>query len=216
MYIKKARNKLRNLIWIKKHKKVQKEYRQRFRGENRTIISHNCIGGVLSHELGLKFLSPTVNLFMSSEDFIKFCENMEYYLSLEIEAYKGDIKREYPLGQLGGLVLYFVHYETLDQARNKWNERKTRVDYDNIYIIATDRDGFTDELFEKFKKLPYENKKLFSHLPMSDEKDVVYIKGFEDKDYIEPLTNKVEKGKYLIDQFEWVEWLNGTMKGESK
>ena len=207
-YINKIKNRLWLSKWNKEHIQVQNDYRSRYCGKAPTIISHNCIGGVLSHELGLKFLSPTVNLFMVNKDFIKFCENLEYYLSLDITPYDGDIKRDYPLGRCGDLVLYFVHYNSFEEAKYKWNERKKRVDMNNIYIIATDRDGFNEELLERFKNLPYQNKKLFSHLPIENSKDIVYIKGFEESTQIEPLTNKVNGGYYLIDQFDWVSWLN--------
>lgn len=205
-------NKIKNRVWLSrwksKHIQVQNDYRKRYCGEAPTIISHNCIGGVLSHELGLKFLSPTVNLFMVNEDFIKFCENLEYYLSLEIMPYHGEIKREYPLGTCGDLVLYFVHYNSFDEAKKKWNDRRKRVNLDNIYIIATDRDGFNENLLQRFEKLPYKNKKLFSHVPIKNSEDIVYIKGYENNSQIEPLTNKVDGGYYLIDQFDWVSWLS--------
>ena len=44
-----------------------------------TIISSNCLGGVISHKLGLKFMSPTVNLFIEPSSFVKFCKNLTYY-----------------------------------------------------------------------------------------------------------------------------------------
>ena len=207
-YIKKLQNRLWLKKWNSNHKIVKNNYRSRYDGEPPTIISQNCIGGVLYHELGLQFLSPTVNLFMVNEDFIKFCENLQYYISLDITPYEGEIKRNYPLGMCGDIVWYFVHYNSFEEAKKKWNDRKERVNMNNIYIIATDRDGFNSELLERFKKLPYENKKLFSHLPIINEEDSVYIKGYENCGEIEPLTNKVEGGYYLIDQFDWVNWLN--------
>ena len=44
---------------------------------NVTILSMNCTGGILYHELGLPFLSPTINLYIQAEDFIRFCERLE-------------------------------------------------------------------------------------------------------------------------------------------
>ena len=99
----------------------------RYCGEAPTIISHNCIGGVLSHELGLKFLSPTVNLFMVNEDFIKFCENLEYYLSLDITPYDGEIKI-YPLGRCGDLVLFLFTTILLKKlSRSGMKEKKELI-----------------------------------------------------------------------------------------
>lgn len=207
-YIKKVSNKIKQYCWKYKHKKVKKDYIERYKGKNPTIISCNCIGGIIYNELNLQFLSPTINLYMNCEDFIKFCENMEYYLSLEIKEYNGDIEREYPLGMLDDLLLYFVHYKSLDEAREKWNSRKKRMNMDNIFIIANDRDGFNIELLNRFSKLPYKNKKIFTHLPYDGYTDVVYLKGYENEEQIEGLMHRTKGGHYLIDQFDWVEWLN--------
>lgn len=204
----KITRRINDYVWNLQHKRVRETYKQIYHGNNPTIISCNCIGGILYHELDLQFLSPTINLYMNCEDFIKFCERLEYYLSLEIAPYEGEIERGYPLGMLGDLLLYFVHYKSLEEAKSKWNSRKSRINWDNIYIIATDRDGLTDELLARFLALPYTNKKIFTHFS-SDEKDIVYIKGYESEKQIEGLMFKTLGGHYLIDQFNWVDWLNG-------
>lgn len=204
----KIKRRINDYVWNLQHKGVRETYKQNYQGNNPTIISCNCIGGILYHELNLQFLSPTINLYMNCEDFIKFCERLEYYLSLEIVPYEGEIERDYPLGMLGDLLLYFVHYKSLEEAKSKWNNRKSRINWDNIYIIATDRDGLTDELLARFLALPYINKKIFAHFPR-DEKEVVYIKGYENEKQIEGLMFKTLGGHYLIDQFDWVNWLNG-------
>jgi len=36
-----------------------------------TLLSQNCIGGVMYHDCGSQFLSPMVNLFMLPMDFMK-------------------------------------------------------------------------------------------------------------------------------------------------
>lgn len=45
-----------------------------------TIISNNYIGGVISHDLILRFNSPMVNLFIKPSDFIFMCENLEDFM----------------------------------------------------------------------------------------------------------------------------------------
>ncbi|MDE6474829.1 MAG: DUF1919 domain-containing protein [Clostridia bacterium] len=54
-----------------------------------------------------------------------------------------------------------IHYKTFEELKNKWNERKMRVNYNNIFIIGSYRDGCTDELVERFCALPYKNKVFF-------------------------------------------------------
>ena len=46
-----------------------------------TLLSQNCVGGVIYHDVNQKFLSPTVNLYILPKDFIKFVNNLDYYLS---------------------------------------------------------------------------------------------------------------------------------------
>ena len=65
------------------NKKIKQKYRKILRGridkknrsllKNRdiTIISANCVGGVIYHDLGLAFNSPTINLFFSASDYVK-------------------------------------------------------------------------------------------------------------------------------------------------
>lgn len=209
MFFKRAINRIRREIWGIWHRNVRKDYRARYTGGQPTIIASDCIGGVMYRELGLRFTSPTINLFMSCEDFIKFCEKLPEYLELELKPYQGETAESYPLGVLGDLVLYFRHYKTFEEAKKKWDERKTRVDLSNVYIITTDRNNFREELLDRFDKLPYINKILISHLPRDGYKNVVYLPGYEDESEIPALMDHCKKGYFLIDQFDWVRWLSG-------
>lgn len=77
--IKKGIARLKNKIWKYNHKKLCRKNQNKLKNHDVSIISMNCTGGILSHDLGLQFKSPTVNLFFRAEDFIKFCENIEHY-----------------------------------------------------------------------------------------------------------------------------------------
>lgn len=166
---------VRSRIWNWQHKLVVRQHRARFRGKVPTILSCNCTGGVLYHDLGLQFTSPTINLYMRFPDFLRFLENLEYYLTLHITPYEGEIKRGYPLGMLGDLILFLVHYPSVEEADRKWQARKQRMNMDNIFVIATDRDGFSLEYLDRFNSLPY-RKKIFTHTPV-DSPDCVCIPG---------------------------------------
>ena len=49
-----------------------------------TILSNTCIGGRLYHDYGAKFLSPTIDSYMEPADFIKFCCDLDQYLSQKL------------------------------------------------------------------------------------------------------------------------------------
>ena len=209
MLVTKIYRRICNYIWQKKRKKINAEYREKMLGcDVPTIFCCNCTGGVMYHDLGERFLSPTVNLYMPCEDFIKFCENYEYYFSLEMQPYNGNIKRDYPICTLGDLTLFMVHYSSFEEAKNKWNERKLRIKRNNIRVIATDRDGCTDELKERFQALPYK-KVMFTHEPDIRYKDCFYIQGFEKEEQVGTVVEHegLVSGLRYYDQFDWVDFL---------
>lgn len=64
---------------------LNKRNRERLTNHDFTIFSQNCIGGVILHELGLRFDTPTVNLWFSAPDFIRFLERPQHYASCEVK-----------------------------------------------------------------------------------------------------------------------------------
>lgn len=213
--ISKVIRKIRLYVWKKNRKNLDYADRKRLteRGKQTSIISMNCNGGIISHNLGLRFLSPTVNLYMNAEDFIKFCENLKYYLSVEkiIECKAPEVigDRKYPIAYLDDLKLFLVHYNSVEEAQKKWNERKKRVNWDNIAILNTDREGMTEELKDRFEKLPY-RKVIFVHKPDKRHQSCFYIKGYENENSVGIITDpKGWRGKRAIDQFNYVDFLNG-------
>lgn len=117
---------------------------------------------MLYHDMGLKFMSPTINLYFNMEDYIEFLENLEFYLNCELT--DGCCDGEGAVGILNNKVkLYGIHYPSFDELKLKWDERKKRLNLDNLYIIGIYRDGCNDELVKRFCKLPYKNKVFLSH-----------------------------------------------------
>ena len=49
---------------------VMPKQRQRLKNTNFSVISSNCNGAVMCHDLGIQFNSPTVNLSMNAEDYL--------------------------------------------------------------------------------------------------------------------------------------------------
>lgn len=206
--------KIKNYIWTIRRNKINKINRNRLNENAMTasIISMNCIGGIISHDLGMRFLSPTVNLYMKAEDFIRFCENLEYYLSVDkmVECTDKSIigNRNYPIAYLDDIILYLVHYNTVAEAQEKWSERKKRINMDNIVVINTDREGLTDSIKDRFELLPY-RKVLFTNKPDNHHKSCFYIKGYEREKCVGIITDhNTWDGKRPIDQYDYVGLLN--------
>ena len=212
MIVLRSINFLRRIVWNRAHSTLCNNYRSKYHNSDISIISANCTGGILYHDLGIPFLSPTINLYFRAEDFLKFCENIHYYLSINemIECNEPSIirGRDYPVAYLGDLLLFLVHYSSVADAQKKWNERKKRINYNKIIILCSDRDGMTEELKDRFEKLPYK-KIMFTNKVDNKHPDTFYIRGYEKEKCVGVITEHIGwKGKRPIDQFDWVSFFN--------
>ena len=137
--------------------------------------------------MGMKFLSPTINLHFKAGDFIKFVNNIENYLSQELDMRYGEF---YPVGNLGDIEIYFNHYNTCKEAVEKWNERKKRIKFDKLAVIMTDRDGFNQEIFEEFKKVKYPKLLFTSNENYKFEDSIYYYEFMKECSVGDILSNK--------------------------
>lgn len=56
---------------------VMPRMRKRLKNKNFSLITNNCTGGFIYHDLGLRFNSPTINLFFYKDHFFTFLEHLE-------------------------------------------------------------------------------------------------------------------------------------------
>ena len=200
----KAKNKIINI----EHCLYLKRKKHKLKNRNPSIISNNCVGGVISHDLGQQFCSPTVNLYFRAEEYIRFLRNLKYYLSLDVVELQSDLP--YPVGIIDDVRIFFMHYSDFEQARQKWNERKKRVDFSNLYVMMTEKEECTQDVMEQFDSLEYRKKVLFTHLPHSELKCAHYISGFENENEMGILTDQKDSfwQRRYIDDYDYVSFLN--------
>lgn len=113
-----------------------------------TLLCPNCIGGILFHDLGLMFRSPTVNTMMLQTDFAKFVLDLNHYLSQELVFFNHP-EYEFPCAKLDDIVIHFTHYHTEQEATQKWKERTKRINQDNLFIFLMERDGLTQDMIRR-------------------------------------------------------------------
>ena len=123
---------------------------------------------------------------------------------------------DYPVGSLGNgdrkIRIYFLHYDSFVQAKEKWDQRKARIHWDNLYFIMTDGNKCSEETAREFDALPYEHK---AFLTFSEYKGVKSAVKFE--------LNKNLEGKagpklfmfrsalrigHVIDDWDYVSFFN--------
>ena len=194
---------------LRLREKINQKNREKLKNENFSVISSNCNGAFILHDLGQRFNSPTVNLFLYPKDFIKLLKNLKYYMSLDLNFVKED-GIYYPIGNLDGIKIYFMHYKTEEEAKQKWDSRKARINYDNIFVLMTDRDGCTYEDIKEFDKLPYKNKVILTHIEYPEFKSAFYIKGYEKENQLGHIYEFLDDnvGEKHYDEFDYVEWFN--------
>lgn len=191
-------------------KKILKNNKDRLINNNFSLIANNCNGCFISHDLGLRFNSPTVNLYFHIGDFVKLLENLKYYLSLELKEAKWD---KYPIGMLGDIKVKLLHYKNFQEAKEKWDERCKRIDFNNLFILATDQDGCDYSIIKRFNELPYKNKVMLTNKSYPEFENTHYIKGFEEKESVGFLFEyKGITGKVYYDDFDFISWFNQDYK----
>lgn len=180
--------------------KVLSKIRNKFlKNKKFTIISNNCFGGWVYRIFNLEYQTPTIGLFIMPKDYLKFINNLEYYINnceLRFINYKkskyydywiGKEKRfgKYPIGLLDDIEIHFLHYSSNEEAKMKWERRAQRIDWNNIIVKFSDQNGCTVEDLRKFEKMNKykkkicfvaDNKKVFS--------DFIYVKEFKKDGYM--------------------------------
>lgn len=188
---------------------IRRINRRRLKNKTFSLFSSNCNGCCICHDLGLQFRSPFVNLYLSAEDYMRFLRQPKRYLSVPLD-FSEESDVGYPVGRLRDITLHFVHYATAEEAAQAWQRRTARIDWDNLFVLMTDRDGCTEEMLKEFDALPYKNKAVFTHVPMPHIQSAVYIPGFE----TEPAVGNCDafvngfSGKKYFDYFDYVKWFN--------
>ena len=193
-----------------------KKLRKKLNNTSFSLVASNCNGAFILHDLGVRFNSPFVNLWVKPQDFLKMLEDLKGYMDAPLSFVKED-GIDNPVGVIRDVRIYFMHYDSEQEALRKWNERKARIDYDNLFILFNDRDGCTYEDLQTFDNLPYKNKIAFTNKPYPELKSAFYIKGFEGQPSVGNCFDYMPHsfGKKYYDQFDYVSWFNSSGKRSS-
>lgn len=178
-----------------------------------SIFAIHCWGGVTYCGLGLKFLSPFINMWEEAEDYLKILQNPQEYLKHPVEfleyAYDPLGKKEYPVGRLNDVKLHFNHYASYEKAVQKWDERKKRINWNNLFIMMYTEEK---EVAKKFMDLPYKNKVCF--VPFETKEESLFFIDYRNYPELENmgfarLVNQIAKGAYQY--YDVIELLMGNI-----
>ena len=111
----------------------------------------------------------------------------------------------YPIGKLDDVEIHFLHYHTEEEASDKWNRRKYRIDLNNLFVEFGQNELVDYDLMKKFDNLKYKNKVILSAKNFKDINSLIWIK---DRDKFADVGDIYTNKKIWRKEFDVVKWLN--------
>ncbi|PWA04859.1 DUF1919 domain-containing protein [Flavobacterium psychrotolerans] len=190
--------------------------RRKNKNKNFTIISNDCWGGRVYMDLGLEYNSPTVNVFIYSDCYLKLILNLKEYMSCALSfkensfyevanIKRNETKTHYPIGVLKDIEIHFLHYKDEEECITKWNKRIERINYENLFFKFSDAYLVKEADLYAFDALDLDNKVCFTAKPYENLKSNIWIKDFKKSDFVlDPFKYRWQYRKI----FNIVKWLN--------
>ncbi len=159
----------------RKYISLTARYRQKkIKYKDFSIISNNCWAGFVYQSYNLPYNTPTIGMFIVSDDYIKLIGNLQHYMEIdkfmEVEPQESkwyeelkDISKygEYPIAKLDDIELHLLHYTSVKEAEEAWNRRKRRINYKRIIYKFSEMNLCKEKNILDFQKLNLENKICF-------------------------------------------------------
>jgi uncharacterized protein (DUF1919 family) len=206
-----------HLVFPKLAERAYRTYiKTRLGSPNFTIISNNCWGGGIYEELEIEFTSPTVGLFFYAPCYLNFITDLKKYIELtsftfithskyeEANQLRQDRNWFYPIARLDDIEIHFMHYKTEAECIEKWNRRKKRINWEQLYFKMCDRDLCTPEIRNAFLNLRVKNKVFFGARDVKHP-HYIFLKAFQKEKMVPSL---YEHPWFYRKQFNFVKWIN--------
>lgn len=187
----------------KKYLKIQKS--------DLSIICNNCVGGIIYNTLGLECKSPCKNLAIPEDSFLKLVHNLEYYMPLKLEFKRWQIdphsEKDFPVMSLNDIEIWCNHDLSINEARDKWERRKKKINYKNIILIMYTENDKVGETFLKIKK--YRKILFVPEISELKHKEVYKLKMFPgQREFWETVNSSASLGKNSCN-YKILDMLNG-------
>lgn len=207
---KKAIVKFQNSILFISRKKYFKKIQKGITDEELFLVSSDCVSGVIYHQLGRKFCSPFINLYIPIKEYFILINDFKNFMSSELYEDK-ESPNPFPVGYLtnknGDKVhIKFMHYKTFTEAKCKWEERLKRFNFNKYFCILNcstlkDRE-VAEEHLENFKKVTAPRKMFFSIFDFDCEYAYQFKFNNKKKIIIDPI-NRLVPYKKIIDTIDY-------------
>ena len=185
---------------------------RRLRNTPFCIVANNCLGSRLYKILGREYNTPFMGLFLMPECFAKLVANFDEYMDKDINFIKkskysphnepGRGADQYPVGLLGDLELHFVHYNTEEDALEKWHRRKARMNRSNLHFILVANGPCDESVMDQFLGVAHDKKVCFHRKQELKKPSCVYIPSIEPE-----MGNLYSQYQRLVGRFDFANWI---------
>jgi len=202
-------------------RKVEKFIKQRLsrlsmKQNNFTIISNNCWGTFIYKKYGLPYHSPFINMYIFAPDYIELLENFSPSILdnitfiqhsdskyKEFLTYRNKENVNYPIGLLNNKYeVHFLHYTSNVEAKEKWEKRLKRINYNKLIFKFSDANQFKDEMASRFDKLKFKNKLCFTAKEYKKLKSTIPLQKFKNAQFVD------DEWKHASQEFNITNFLN--------
>ena len=186
---------------------------RRLRHKKLCIIANNCLGSRFYKIIKREYNTPFVGLFLLPECFVKLSNNFEYYMSQEVRfvteskyAYINQLREnhegDYPLGLLVDLEINFLHYRSQEEALDKWDRRKKRMDWEHLYFVLIANGPCDDAMMRDFVKDRSLPKVCFHRREDFKLPGCVYIPSATER-----MGNLYSQYQRFVGRFDFADWI---------
>jgi len=180
---------------------------KKLKSKDITIISNNCFGGIFYRDNALEYRTPTCGLFFMAEEYIKFIYNLDHYLSIDeiteikcedskYKEYLNEIQYNGIIGKIEDLEIMFLHYDNIEEAKEKWNRRKKRINKEKIIFKFNDQNLCTHAHLQKFNEFDAKNKICFT-AKKYDDIDSIQLEQYKNNEFVIKDANERDYKKYF-------------------
>lgn len=123
-----------------------------------SIVSDDCWGGQYYKQANIHYLTPTVGLWVDPKHYLDYIENFEE-LHKKPTFSEQTYDKNYPVGSLSETVdIYFMHYQTFDQAIETYLRRYKRVNHNKLFFkIDFGKPGYTVKDIDRWNSIALKN-----------------------------------------------------------
>lgn len=184
--------------------------KRKINNDDFTIFSNNCWAGYVYRFFGIKYLTPTIGGYFFTDDYIKFICKAKYYTKCPLtfinwkeSKWREELQKRNEtnviIGRLDDIEYVFLHYNSELEARNKWERRCQRINWNNIILKISLQNKCYEKSLKVFESFN-EKKVCFVNYSTIDQ-NRIYYRGYEQKNEIK---NDTYQWRKFIDIYELI------------